>query len=661
MLIQYSLRGTYEDPIEFHVKENLKHFAIGQLLYENYTKPINHERRSMSVSVSKVTSPTEVKSPKKDLFSSKSTRQSRQPYSRALKANATTSFTKNTIRKHRDTDMDSGFFVSVMPNVYFEDSNAKDSLVSDKRSNRFVRSFKPRFKSVDSKRHVVLERNHAERRTTSGEEAPILDVYNEVRVSVLDETDPIPLTEPPREVIITPRSVNRHAKQTNLFVVKNNETAQVSGRKTSVDLKQHLRFVIANQQDVTDKIAITDDGTLMTLDGLDRETRDVYRLTVLAEYSKGFASGAGIYQVTIYVDDVNDNPPTFNRHSYSGIISENSALGSDVYMNHQMIVQDADAGENANFTVNLSGEGSHLFKVVFVNMTATTHKNNSSINSSDNFLEKYANLQKFFPNLPFFLMDNQTHMNVPHYSVRFVGPNTLDRERTGFYALRLIAQDKGGLKSEVKLDIMVADVNDNAPSFERIAIAEQSGILILDASNYLNTYYVKNLFSDQAEERTGQAVGSIDAETNEDHHYALASTANVAKLNYRTVVGTPRLLGSRSGGDYEESDNRAMPRFSIPENVTLAKAIMLFTAVDEDLDKNAEIVYGISAEKIVLPGGFSRSGPNHEYFNIDYRTGELEVVRPLPALAHIYVNLTARDVGGLSDHVTVKFEVSIAY
>lgn len=641
----------------FHVKENLKHFAIGQLMYENYTKtfPSVNEHRSISMSVSKVINHTEVKSPKKDLFSSKSTRQSRQPYSRALKMNSTTAAVpKNTIRKHRDTDMDSGFYVSVMPNVYYDDPNARDW--SERRSNRYVRSLKPKYKTIDSKRHVHLERSHAQQSTTTGDEAPVLDVYNEVRVSVVDESDPAPLTEPPIEVIITPRSVHRSAKQTNLFVVKPNETSQVTGRRSqsSVDLKQHLRFVIANQQDVTDKIAITDDGTLMTLEGLDREVRDVYRLTVLAEYSKGFASGAGIYQVTIYVDDVNDNPPTFNRNSYSGIISENSALGSDVYINHQMIVQDADAGENANFTVSLSGEGSHLFKVVLVNMTNTPSKNITK--KTDNFLEKYENLEKFFPNLPFFLMDNQSHMDVPHYIIRFIGPNTLDRERTGFYALRLVAKDKGGLKSEVKLDIMIADVNDNAPSFERIAIAEQSGVLILDASNYLNTYYVKNLISDPAQDVAGEAE---NAEHDASTHYALASTSTVNKMNYKTAVGTPRHLGgtTRRSADFEEVDNRAMPRFSIPENVTLARPIMQISAVDDDLDKNADVLYEISAEKIVMPGGFKISGSAHVYFAIDQRSGELQVVRPLPAESHIYVNFTAKDVGGLRDHVTIKFEV----
>lgn len=53
------------------------------------------------------------------------------------------------------------------------------------------------------------------------------------------------------------------------------------------NMTSSLRFTIANQKDVTDMLAITTDGTLHTLQPLDRETRDVYRLTVIAEYNKG--------------------------------------------------------------------------------------------------------------------------------------------------------------------------------------------------------------------------------------------------------------------------------------------------------------------------------------------------------------------------------------
>lgn len=58
-----------------------------------------------------------------------------------------------------------------------------------------------------------------------------------------------------------------------------------------------LKFIIANQQDVADKFAISADGTIYTQKALDREERDVYRLTIIAENSRGIVKGAGVYQV----------------------------------------------------------------------------------------------------------------------------------------------------------------------------------------------------------------------------------------------------------------------------------------------------------------------------------------------------------------------------
>lgn len=66
---------------------------------------------------------------------------------------------------------------------------------------------------------------------------------------------------------------------------------------SSASNSKALQFIIANQQDVTDDIAISHDGVLFAKRALDRERRDVYRLTIIAQYSRGIINGAGIYQV----------------------------------------------------------------------------------------------------------------------------------------------------------------------------------------------------------------------------------------------------------------------------------------------------------------------------------------------------------------------------
>jgi len=90
------------------------------------------------------------------------------------------------------------------------------------------------------------------------------------------------------------------------FKVRENLAGALVGNllKTQANLPKNgtswwksLRFIIANQQDVVDKFAISADGSIYTLQPLDREERDIYRLIVLTENSKGVLKGAGIYQV----------------------------------------------------------------------------------------------------------------------------------------------------------------------------------------------------------------------------------------------------------------------------------------------------------------------------------------------------------------------------
>ncbi|XP_044262289.1 cadherin-89D isoform X1 [Tribolium madens] len=188
-----------------------------------------------------------------------------------------------------------------------------------------------------------------------------------------------------------------------------------------------LVFSIANQKDVTDHISITSDGSLYTVKPLDRETRDVYRLTVLAEYSKGAITGTGIYQVTIHVDDENDNKPTFEHSKYEGKVTENCISGTEVDLNYLIHVSDKDTGDNGQFSVTIFGNGSEKFRL---------DRNTGKI---------------FF-----------TSSDSP-----------LDREETSVFNLRLVAKDQGGLYDEAILIIMVEDENDNSPTFVQFIVYDE--------------------------------------------------------------------------------------------------------------------------------------------------------------------------------------------
>ncbi|KAG6460578.1 hypothetical protein O3G_MSEX012073 [Manduca sexta] len=245
----------------------------------------------------------------------------------------------------------------------------------------------------------------------------------------------------------------RGAHSPIVFHVKENIAGATVGQIFQLNISSisnnsssNIRFLIANQQDVTDDIAIGQDGTIYAQKPLDRETRDTYRMTVIAEFNKGAISGAGIYQVTIYVDDDNDNPPVFDSTAYEGFIKENSKRGTQVDMTNKIIAKDADEGQNALFAYTIIGEGRELFEV-----------------------------------------DENTGV------VTFVGDN-LDREEKSTYVLKIVARDRGGLSSEAQLTITIVDENDNVPKFNEIIIplGENVELIEADENNYVKIYHEKN-------------------------------------------------------------------------------------------------------------------------------------------------------------------------
>ncbi|XP_008554394.1 cadherin-89D isoform X3 [Microplitis demolitor] len=204
---------------------------------------------------------------------------------------------------------------------------------------------------------------------------------------------------------------------------------QVLPRNTTRNVTRSLvRFLIANQRDVPD-IAITEDGDLYTVRGLDREIKQNYSITVIAETTRGL----GIFQVTIIVDDINDNPPIFDMEKYQGHLTENSVSGTEVILDHRVSVHDADEVVNSNFNLTLEGDASDLFSI-----DSTTGR--------------------------VFFTGHGSHL--------------LDRENKSTYMLRIIASDDINKKSTALLQINLDDVNDNPPTFVQMIVSPDYGIIV---------------------------------------------------------------------------------------------------------------------------------------------------------------------------------------
>ena len=84
---------------------------------------------------------------------------------------------------------------------------------------------------------------------------------------------------------------------------------------------------------------------------LDRESRDVYTMTLLAVDGGSPALSASV-RMRVNVLDVNDNAPSFSVTSlYETTVDENHPVGSSVLQVH---AEDADLAANGQVTVLLS-------------------------------------------------------------------------------------------------------------------------------------------------------------------------------------------------------------------------------------------------------------------------------------------------------------------
>ncbi|XP_006891272.1 PREDICTED: protocadherin gamma-A1 [Elephantulus edwardii] len=157
---------------------------------------------------------------------------------------------------------------------------------------------------------------------------------------------------------------------------------------------------------------------LVTERTLDRELTSEYNITVTAADS-GTPALSTETHISILVTDINDNPPTFSRESYSTYIPENNPRGASIF---SLTAQDPDSNENARITYSLAED----------TIQGAPLSSYFSINSDTGVL----------------------------YALR-----SFDFEQFRDLQLWVTARDSGdpSLSSNVSLNLLVLDQNDNAP------------------------------------------------------------------------------------------------------------------------------------------------------------------------------------------------------
>jgi cadherin EGF LAG seven-pass G-type receptor 1 len=200
-------------------------------------------------------------------------------------------------------------------------------------------------------------------------------------------------------------------------------------------------------------------GILSVAQPLDFKLEKKFILTVTASDSGGRHDEATVY---INITDANNFSPVFENAPYSASVFEDAPIGTTVLV---VAATDGDVGQNAQITYTLGG--AHGSEVPVGDI--------GNIGSEDMA----------------FAINPQTGA--------IVTTRALDREATGSYLLTVTAKD-GGVPPQsdtTDVEIVVADVNDNAPQFHqqnyRGAVPEDAlvgtsvaQILATDADQSLN-------------------------------------------------------------------------------------------------------------------------------------------------------------------------------
>jgi hypothetical protein len=215
---------------------------------------------------------------------------------------------------------------------------------------------------------------------------------------------------------------------------------------------------------------------------LDREARETYVLSIQAQDIR-LDCHRGKTQVTVIVQDVNDNQPVFTRAAYHINIPEDISIGDIVA---QITAVDQDKGSNSAIKYSISQSTGPL-------MIA---QQNGQLTTTD----------------------------------------TLDREKVDSYEVTVVATDGGGLTSSANVSISVLDVNDNAPDFNP---AVYFGTFNASLSSPVATVFATD--PDLGENGTvryqlATAVRSLD--TNVSYDYLVTVTGH--------DLGTPQLSESVS-------------------------------------------------------------------------------------------------------------------
>ncbi|XP_074554309.1 cadherin EGF LAG seven-pass G-type receptor 1 isoform X2 [Halichoeres trimaculatus] len=187
---------------------------------------------------------------------------------------------------------------------------------------------------------------------------------------------------------------------------------------TDEDTGENARITYMMEDNVPQFKIDPDTGAITTQMEIDYEDQASYTLAIIAR-DNGIPQKSDTTYVEIIILDANDNAPQFLRDMYQGTVVEDAPVYTSVL---QISASDRDSGSNGRVTYTFAG---------------------GDDGEGDFYIEPYSGI----------IRTNRK----------------LDRENVPVYNLKAYAEDRGvpPLKAAVPIHVVVQDINDNAPVFEK--------------------------------------------------------------------------------------------------------------------------------------------------------------------------------------------------
>ncbi|XP_051926024.1 protocadherin beta-16-like isoform X29 [Hippocampus zosterae] len=403
--------------------------------------------------------------------------------------------------------------------------------------------------------------------------------------------------------------------------------ATVSASDADGDLNSKISYSITNTQDNVRNIfdINKENGQVSLIGNIDFENSKHFQIKLLASDVGGFTDSS---KLIIDVEDINDNKPEINIMSKSNVILEDTEINTVVTV---INTEDLDSGDNG------------MVKC-FIN-----------------------------ENIPFILKTSENNF----YSL--VTDNDLDRERSSEYNITVTCSDEGvpSLSSSVTLTLLISDVNDNAPVFERnsydASVVENNtpgvSIFTLKASDAdwnqnarvsyiledssVNGVPVSSYVSVNAESGVIHAVRSFDYEQLKEFHFRvraqdggsppLSSNVSVRMLIQDQNDNAPQVL-------YPVQTGGSLLAEMVPRSADVGYLVTKVVAVDVDSGQNAWLSYKV------------HKATDRALFEVGLHNGEIRTVRQVTDKDAVKQRLTVvvEDNGRPSRSATVIVNVAVA-